>query len=98
MEVAAQENIPCCTEGGLTEVYVGGVHFYQNAATFENRAVGQVVLFQFHALFFDSIAVSCSKQRSAENENVRLTSRFGTFWKTNSIIGQFFSEPCGWIF
>ncbi len=29
----------------------GGVHFYQNAATSENRTLGQEVLFQFRALY-----------------------------------------------
>ncbi len=50
MEVAAQEKVPCWHEGGLAEVYVGGVHFYQSAATSENRTLGQVILFQFRAL------------------------------------------------
>ncbi len=50
MEVAAQEQIPRWHEGGLTEVYVGGVHFYQNAATSENCTLGQVTLFQFRTL------------------------------------------------
>ncbi len=50
MEVAAQEKLPYWREGGLTELYVGGVHFYQNSATSENRTLGQVVLFQFRAL------------------------------------------------
>ncbi len=58
MEAAGQEKIPCWHEGGLTDVYVGGVHFYQNAATSENRAVGQVVLFQFRALYY-SLEDSC---------------------------------------
>ncbi len=43
---------PCWHEWGLTEVYVGGVHIYQNGATSESRTVGQVVLFQFRALYF----------------------------------------------
>ncbi len=55
-EVAAQEKISCWQEGGLTEVYTGNVHFYQNAGTSENRMLGQVVLFPFRAL--------CSSNRS----------------------------------
>ncbi len=48
LEVAAQETIPCWHEGGFTDVYVRGVQFYQNATTFENRTLGQAVLFPVH--------------------------------------------------
>ncbi len=65
MEVAAQEKIPCWHEGGLTEVYVGGVNFYQNAATYENGTLGQVVLFHFRALYMH-VHVNCTIHPSAK--------------------------------